>query len=242
LLSNRQKLFAVKPAQRPLIFGHRGSPLAAQENTLASFELAFAEGADGVEFDVRMTADYIPAIFHDDALPGSELLRKYSYADISARAKLQGLSLFTLEHVLAHLSGRGYLDIEIKDADLPPRVVPMVAKMLPADSYVYSSFLPEVIAQFSALAPDVPTIWIVEKIDNPDTALRILNDIGAAGFALWHELIDKRLAEYFAQQRVPLFTFTVNDPAQARRLGELGLVGIITDQPGAVRKGMRDKG
>src|SRR5215204_2669146 len=52
----------------PLIIGHRGASRFAPENTLAAFRLALEVGADGVEFDVRLTRDGFPIIIHDDNL------------------------------------------------------------------------------------------------------------------------------------------------------------------------------
>ena len=43
--------------EKPWVFGHRGVPLRAPENTLKGFALALDEGADGVELDVRDVAD-----------------------------------------------------------------------------------------------------------------------------------------------------------------------------------------
>ena len=50
---------------RPLIIGHRGASALAPENTLASFSRAIADGADGFEFDVRLSRDHIPVVIHD---------------------------------------------------------------------------------------------------------------------------------------------------------------------------------
>ena len=50
------------------IIGHRGARSLALENTLASLGAAFDEGADGVEFDVRLTSDGEPVLWHDDDL------------------------------------------------------------------------------------------------------------------------------------------------------------------------------
>ena len=55
-------------ATPPLIIGHRGASAIAPENTIAAFRLALAAGADGVEFDVRLTRDGIPVVIHDDNL------------------------------------------------------------------------------------------------------------------------------------------------------------------------------
>ena len=51
--------------REPLIIGHRGVPVVALENTLPAFEAAIAAGADGIEFDVRLSSDGVPVIIHD---------------------------------------------------------------------------------------------------------------------------------------------------------------------------------
>jgi glycerophosphoryl diester phosphodiesterase len=52
----------------PLIIGHRGASALAPENTLAAFARAFADGADGIEFDVRLARDGVPVVIHDATL------------------------------------------------------------------------------------------------------------------------------------------------------------------------------
>jgi glycerophosphoryl diester phosphodiesterase len=52
----------------PLIIGHRGASKVAPENTLAAFERALADGADGIEFDVRLARDDVPVVIHDATL------------------------------------------------------------------------------------------------------------------------------------------------------------------------------
>ena len=52
----------------PLKIGHRGAAGEAPENTLASFELAWRHGVDGIEFDVQLSADGIPVVIHDARL------------------------------------------------------------------------------------------------------------------------------------------------------------------------------
>jgi len=53
---------------RPLIIGHRGASALAPENTMAAFARALRDGADGVEFDVRLARDGVPVIIHDATL------------------------------------------------------------------------------------------------------------------------------------------------------------------------------
>jgi glycerophosphoryl diester phosphodiesterase len=53
---------------KPLVVGHRGASAHAPENTLAAFALALADGADGLEFDVRLARDGVPVVIHDSTL------------------------------------------------------------------------------------------------------------------------------------------------------------------------------
>ncbi|OQX40212.1 MAG: hypothetical protein B0D91_00240 [Oceanospirillales bacterium LUC14_002_19_P2] len=50
----------------PLVLGHRGVPLAHQENTLAGFRKAIELGVDGIELDVFKTRDDRIVVFHDE--------------------------------------------------------------------------------------------------------------------------------------------------------------------------------
>src|SRR4026208_1214373 len=52
----------------PLIIGHRGASAGAPENTMAAFRAAIAVGADGIEFDVRLTREGVPVVIHDSTL------------------------------------------------------------------------------------------------------------------------------------------------------------------------------
>jgi glycerophosphoryl diester phosphodiesterase len=54
--------------QRPLVFAHRGGCALGPENTMAAFDLGMAAGADGLEFDVHLSADGVPVVHHDDTL------------------------------------------------------------------------------------------------------------------------------------------------------------------------------
>ncbi|MCL4722641.1 MAG: glycerophosphodiester phosphodiesterase, partial [Gammaproteobacteria bacterium] len=54
--------------RRTQIWAHRGARQQAPENTLPAFELALAQGADGIEFDVQLTADGVPVLIHDETV------------------------------------------------------------------------------------------------------------------------------------------------------------------------------
>src|SRR5207253_1739431 len=58
----------------PLILGHRGASAVAPENTLAAFSRAISDGADGIEFDVRLSRDHVPVVIHDATLNRTGLI------------------------------------------------------------------------------------------------------------------------------------------------------------------------
>jgi len=58
----------------PLIIGHRGASALAPENTLAAFTRALHTGADGIEFDVRLSYDGVPVVIHDASLARTALI------------------------------------------------------------------------------------------------------------------------------------------------------------------------
>lgn len=62
-------LWSGAPAQAFDLQGHRGARGLAPENTLAAFERALAEGVTTLELDVGLSADDVPVVLHDPALP-----------------------------------------------------------------------------------------------------------------------------------------------------------------------------
>jgi len=53
---------------RPLVYAHRGGAGLAPENTLLAFEKGLSTGADGIEFDVRLSLDGVAVLMHDPTL------------------------------------------------------------------------------------------------------------------------------------------------------------------------------
>lgn len=207
--------------ERPLLLGHRGARAlrSIPENTLASFDRALADGCDGFEFDVRLTADGIAVVCHDPQSAGVEIA--------NARAE-QLPALPRLEDVLARYHGQSFLDIELKIAGLESLVTATVRKFPPQRGFVISSFLPEVIEQMHAQGADIPLGLICET---------------RAELARWKELP----VEYVIPQGKlaspegismmqdagkKILVWTVNDAKGMLRFAQGGVDGIISDDTG----------
>ena len=122
---------------RPVLLGHRGARAekSIPENTLASFDCALAQGCDGFEFDVRLSADGQPVICHDASMHGWEI----------AQTAADQLALPTLRDVLKRYQSSAFLDIELKTSGLEAVTVKLLRTYPPVRGYVVSSFLPQVL-------------------------------------------------------------------------------------------------
>src|SRR5271154_1145471 len=94
------------------VFAHRGCTEGFTENTVDAFAEARRLGADGVELDVRLTADGALAVHHDAEIPGHGVIAQLGAADLPAHVPLLG-------DVLAVCDGM-VVNVEIKNAPQDP--------------------------------------------------------------------------------------------------------------------------
>src|SRR6266436_1206940 len=80
-----------------LVISHRGYHVRAPENTLESFAAAVAMGVDGIETDIRLSADRVPILFHDHLAPDGRDVALLSHGEL---AKAAGYPIPTLEQAL----------------------------------------------------------------------------------------------------------------------------------------------
>src|SRR5947209_2798037 len=95
-----------------LVLGHRGASAHRPENTLDAFIEARRLGADGVELDVRRTADDALAVHHDATLPDGRRLIDLRVTDLPASVPLLDAALDVCEGLL--------VNVEIKNAPQDP--------------------------------------------------------------------------------------------------------------------------
>jgi glycerophosphoryl diester phosphodiesterase len=254
---------------RPLVIGHRGAAAVAPENTLASFTRAFADGADGIEFDVRLTRDHIPVVIHDATLKRTAARTGFVAAltanelaatDVGswfnqrfpahARAEYAGANVPTLAQVL-ELNKRhgGLLCIELKceagEAHaLVARVVETVHEHDADQLCVLSSFTLTALAEVRRLAPHIRTAALFDRsLAHPLPSVRAIfaraRACGADEVALHHTLANARTIAAAQRASFPVVVWTLDNGARARRLAELGVRAIITNDPARLRAALR---
>src|SRR5215207_8265710 len=136
------------PATTPLIIGHRGASALAPENTLVAFERALADGADGVEFDVRLARDRTPVVIHDATLRRT-LLRDGLVADFAPSELQRASAGLWFIHRFPERARDDYAHARIPTLDQTLELVG------PRSAAVYIEMKCEAPADYAALAASV---------------------------------------------------------------------------------------
>lgn len=213
----------------PLLLGHRGARAqkGVPENTLASFDLALAQGCDGFEFDVRLTADGQAVICHDATIGRLHI----------AESTAQALNLPSLRELLTRYQDKAFLDIELKVAGLERITTDLLREFAPARGVVVSSFLPEALQTMHALDSNIPIGLICETREELDRwpSLPIEYVIPH------HKLLRKHVLSRLKAAGKKILVWTVNLPADMKGLAKAGVDGIISDDPGLLALTLRGK-
>jgi glycerophosphoryl diester phosphodiesterase len=200
---------------RFLILGHRGSPRRARENTVSSFEAALRAGADGFETDLRLLADGVAVLFHDDELNG-EPVEKLRSADVPADRVRD----------LARFSGLGTMILEVKRGGWEDKLIEEIGSW---SNIVVASFDHSLIASLSHRDVAFPLGLTISGviIDLPQYARRA----GATWIFPDYHHVSRELVAASRRENLTVIPWTPNRPRDWQRLADLGCDGVITDLP-----------
>jgi glycerophosphoryl diester phosphodiesterase len=210
-----------------LRLAHRGDGRPAPENTLAAFHAALAvPGCDGLEFDVRMSADGVPVVIHDATLLRVQG-RRGRVRELSAQA-LGDMAVPTLATVLASVPRSVFLDVELKDdPGLAFDEVLEGSRGPGLDRAVVSSFDTRILARIGGSRSAWPR-WLNVRDLRPAT-LEIASELGCAGVACAWRAINRRGLDRVAAAGLVLAVWTVSDVVTYRRLEHEGVVAICAE-------------
>jgi glycerophosphoryl diester phosphodiesterase len=237
---------ASSPWPYPLWIAHRGAGLLAPENTLAALRVGASHGYRAFECDVKLSADGVPFLLHDDTLqrttpehgPAGDrdwsALSRIDAGSWHSRA-FAGEPLPSLEAVARYVVRNGFaLNIEIKPT---PGVEERTGEVVAATSArlwagaapppLLSSFRPEALLGARSGAPALPRALLLDTLWPGwfDVAM----SLGCVAVVTNHACMDTALRAQLHGAGLRALCYTVNDPSEARRLVSLGVDGIITD-------------
>jgi glycerophosphoryl diester phosphodiesterase len=256
---------------RPLVIGHRGYNAFAPENTLPSFKLAKAAGVDLVELDYQLSQDRVPVVIHDSELDrttdavakwGAKKIRLESRTFAQLREldagkwfdpTFAGTRLLRLEEALDFIQADGGVTlIERKSGDASA-----CAQLLRGRNWinrvVLQSFEWDFLRDFHAQVPEQilgalgPPGWRGgKKLTDEEKTLspQWISEAKRAGASVigWNKLVTRDAIADAHRQGLKVWIYTVNDIPEANGLLDLGVDGIITDNPSLIWRALALRG
>lgn len=234
----------------PWVVAHRGASAYAPENTLASYREALARGAVAAETDVHLSLDRHVVVMHDPTparttgAPGAiaelpwDALRGLD-AGAWFDGAFAGEPVPELGELLDLTRGRLVLCIEIKAGD---GIVEAVRERVDArgmrGDVVVFSFDAAAVTGAKAAMPDVPAVWLARRPgQGAPYAPAVVDEaralgVDAVGFD--HRALSAEVVAAAHAAGLPVFTWTVNAEADARRVATMGVDVLIGDAPDRV--------
>ncbi len=216
-------------SRRPVIYGHQGWPARFPGNSLAGF-FAVAPHVDGVELDVRRSADGKLVCAHDPDL-GGVLISAHTWAELAEVDLGGGHRPALLDEAIAALPGKP-VQIEVKNDPSQPGFEPdhrlaleAAERARPGD--VVTSFNWASVGRVRSSFEDVRTGIVLTRHHDLIDSYRHCLDAGHDTLVANHAGVHQVIEDY----EVDVFVWTVNEVAEAERLVSLGVSGIITDDP-----------
>jgi len=220
------------------ILAHRGAAQSAPENSLDAFEAAAHLGADGVELDVRRTADGCLVLHHDIEIGGLGPISAIRRGDLPSHVP-------TLEQALELCTSLDLeVNVEVKSEstgsshDPEQRCARESAELcaqVPAQyRIVVSSFSVPALAAVRESAPDLVLAWLVGVAAYATAGERpwsegVLGTLGLEGVHPSDAMVDAHYLRRAHDDGLAVRVWTVDDPARIEQLSELGVEAVITN-------------
>jgi glycerophosphoryl diester phosphodiesterase len=229
---------------------HRGGGSLAPENSLEGIELAIGYGVEMVEVDVRRTSDSALVLSHDPAQHGSGL----PIAGTTLAALRERGPVLTLDDALDAVRGRVRLNLDIKQPDIAGQLLRTLRDRGANGNTVISCLDTQCLAYFAAEEPAIPRFfsyppdyggastkqWLTPAVNAAVALMRMsmhlrlrgmLRPLPGTGATIYSPLISKRLVALARAMEIDLYTWTVDDEGEMRRLVALGVDGITSNRP-----------
>ena len=245
------------------IVGHRGASYDAPENTLASFKLAYEQGADAAEGDFYLSKDGKIVCVHDDTMKKTAGINK-KVVDCTL-AELQQMDVgswkdkkFAAERVPTLLQALATVPAEKKfliEVKCGPEIVPQLQKDisasgLDADQLVIIAFDADVIAAARKAMPEIKALWLTSwkaktfggYSPSQTEVMATLKKINASGLdaKAMPEVLTQDFANDLAAAGFELHCWTVNDVKLAQQMIDAGVQSVTTDRPAWLRAQLKE--
>lgn len=243
------------------VISHRGANQVAPQNTIEAFKKSIEIGCDGFETDIHLTKDGIPVVCHNFTIDETsngvgaikdmtlEELRQYDFGSYKGD-EFKGVKIPTLDEFLEVSASMGskmkVLDIELKSEHFGQAGTELAEKTIDAvknhglfDKLLISSFDPALLVVCKKIDKNCKTgiLYSPNQLISLKIAPRPVSfakEIGADALHPYYMLVTRLYVERAHRAGIQVNPWTVNKDANAKHLINLGVDGIITDDPGMV--------
>jgi glycerophosphoryl diester phosphodiesterase len=241
----------------PQIFAHRGAKAVAPENTLPAFAQALDMGVDGIELDVHLSQDGHLVVIHDFTVDKTTNghgpvrdLTATQLAQLDAGSHFDpafaGVGVPTLVQVLDLVGNRCRVNVEIKSQDWEgggevQALAALIRRRNLYDQVIVSSFNPITLIKLRWADPKIRLgLLYFEPLPAHLRQAWFTPILEPEALHPHHSLVDAVLLDWARDKGCAVNTWTVNDPATAKRLAGLGVDAIITDVPDLISEQIRN--
>ena len=217
---------------RFFVVAHRGASAYEPENTLRSVRRALEIGADAVEVDVRLSADDVPVVIHDETVDrttdGTGKVAEMTLEELRRLDAGQGERIPTLEEVLDAVRGRAILFVELKvdEAALPALELVRGRGML--NEVLFISFSQNALSRVKAEEEGAHIGLIYFK---PSDGIVGAKKLGCEFVLPYYRLATEKAISLAHRMRLRVVPWTVDDLETARELKRRGADGVASNRP-----------
>ena len=230
---------------------HRGGGSLAPENSVEGVEVAIAHGIDMVEVDVRVSRDGALVLSHDPVHHGTTVPVADATID---ELRANGTPVATLSDALKAALGRIRVNLDIKDPRALEPALEEVRGSNMLDQVIVSCLETPCLARAAQIAPSIPRFfsyppdyggasskaWLKPAVDGTVAMMRMtmhmrllgmLRPVPGTSATIYYKLMTPKLVNLARTLGIDLYTWTVDDPAEMRRMITLGVGGITSNRP-----------
>lgn len=244
-------LLSMTAIAQPIIIAHRGSSFTAPENTVAAAKLAWEQDADAVEVDIYLSKDNRVMVIHDGdtkrttgqsyipAQTNSEVLRTLDAGSWKDAIHYKGEKIPYLEEMISTIPKGKKMVVEIKcGQEVFPALKKVVQKSRKKKQLIFIAFNWETIVKAKEIFPKNACYWLSSSPTEVQAKMGEVIKSGIDGINLSSKIVDQQTVNRATELGYDVWSWTIDDPLEAKRLVNLGVKAITTNRPDLMRSNL----
>jgi glycerophosphoryl diester phosphodiesterase len=199
-----------------LVLGHRGYRAKYAENTIEAFQKALEYGADGIEYDSRLTKDGVLVVLHDEEINGIKL-NSIEYNQLKNIKFPNGQTIPTVEETIRSLNNKAILNLEVKEVEAAIPSYEITKKLGALKRTLFSSFKVDALRKIRKIDKEVK-LGLLVQYDTLDNLPQLHKELSLYSLNLWVDAVKENIQESSKMLRkwkdagLKIYLWTLNNP------------------------------